>query len=82
MTTKDRGKRLRVSRLKVCDSLEQLSTMPLEADDQKKVDEAFQEIGADSTGTKVLVLNAAQSQKLGPFTVACTILNRTIGMSV
>lgn len=56
--------------------------MPLEADDQKKVDEAFQEIGADSTGTKVLVLNAAQSQKLGPFTVACTILNRTIGMSV
>ena len=56
--------------------------MTLEADDQKKVDDAIQEIGADSTGTKVLVLNAAESQKLGPFTVACTILNRTIGMSI
>ena len=56
--------------------------MPLEADDQKKVDDAIQEIGADPTGTKVLVLNAAKSQKLGPFTVACTILNRTIGMSI
>ena len=55
--------------------------MPLEADDQKKVDDAIQGTGADSTGTKVLVLNAAESQKLGPFTVACTILNRTIGMS-
>ena len=56
--------------------------MPLEADDQKKVDDAIQGIGADPTGTKVLVLNAAESQKLGPFTVACTILNRTIGMSI
>ena len=56
--------------------------MPLEADDQKKVDDAIQEMGADPTGTKVLVLNAAESQKLGPFTVACTILNRTIGMSI
>ena len=56
--------------------------MPLEADDQKKVDDAIQEIGADSTGTKVLVLNATESQKLGPFTVACTILNRTIGMLI
>ena len=56
--------------------------MPLEADDQKKVDDALREIGADSTGTKVLVLNAAESQRLGPFTVACTILNRTIGISI
>ena len=56
--------------------------MPLEADDQKKVDDAIQGIGADPTGTKVLVLNAAESQKLGRFTVACTILNRSIGMSI
>ena len=56
--------------------------MTLEADDQKKVDDAKHEFGADSTGSKVLVLNAAESQKLGPFTVACTILNRTIGISI
>ena len=56
--------------------------MPLEADDQKKVDEAIQEIGADPSGNKVLVLNATKSQKLGPFTVACTIINRTIGMLI
>ena len=56
--------------------------MTLEADDQQKVDDAIQEIGADSSGTKVLVLNPAESQKLGPFSVGCTILNRTIGMSI
>ena len=54
--------------------------MPLEADDQKRVDDAIREMGADASGNKVLVLNATESQKLGPFTVACTILNRTIGM--
>ena len=56
--------------------------MPLEADDQKRVEDAIREIGADPTGTKVLVLNAAESQKLGRFTVACTIFNRSIGMSI
>ena len=54
--------------------------MPLEADDQARVDEAIREAGADPSESKVLVLNAADSQKLGPFSVICTILNRTIGM--
>ena len=80
--TKRSGARSRVSKLKVFDSLQQLITMPLEADDRQKVNDAIQEIGADSSGTKVLVLSAAESQKLGPFTVGCTILNRTIGKSI
>lgn len=52
--------------------------MPLEADDQQRVDEAIAEAGADGS-TKLLVRDASETQKLGPFTVACTILNRTIG---
>lgn len=52
--------------------------MPLEADDQQRVDEATAEAGADGS-TKLLVRDATESQKLGPVTVICTILNRTIG---
>ena len=76
------GARSRVSRPQVCGSLQQLIIMPLEADDQQKVDDAIQEIGADPSGTQVLVYNPTRSQKLGPFSVGCTILNRTIGMSI
>lgn len=53
--------------------------MPLEPDDQRRIDDAKREFGADGSGTKVLVLNASEAQKLGPFTVACIIMNRTIG---
>ena len=52
--------------------------MPLEADDQKRVDEAITEAGIEGS-TKLLVLNASESQKLGPVTVICMILNRTVG---
>ena len=53
--------------------------MPLEADDQERVDEALRE-AAHLGDTGILVQNAAESQKLGPATVMCTILNRTIGV--
>ncbi|KAL8715355.1 MAG: hypothetical protein Q9220_000688 [cf. Caloplaca sp. 1 TL-2023] len=56
--------------------------MPLEADDQARVDEAIRDSGADPTANRVLVLNAADSQKLGPGTVICTMLNRTIGSGI
>ncbi|KAL8953687.1 MAG: hypothetical protein Q9222_000471 [Ikaeria aurantiellina] len=56
--------------------------MPLEADDQARVDEAIRESGADPTGSRVLVLNADDPQKLGPGTVICTMLNRTIGSGI
>ncbi|KAL8735934.1 MAG: hypothetical protein Q9166_000496 [cf. Caloplaca sp. 2 TL-2023] len=56
--------------------------MPLEADDQARVDVAIRESGADPSGNRVLILNASDSQKLGPFTVICTILNRTIGSGI
>ncbi|KAL8898588.1 MAG: hypothetical protein Q9207_006621 [Kuettlingeria erythrocarpa] len=56
--------------------------MPLEADDQARVDEAIRESGTDPSGHRVLVLNASDSQKLGPGTVICTILNRTIGSHI
>ena len=52
--------------------------MPLEDDDQKRVDEAITEVGADGS-TKLLVLNASECHKLGPVTVICMILNRTFG---
>ena len=52
--------------------------MPLEDDDQKRVDEAITEAGVEGS-TKLLVLNASESQKLGPVTVICMILNRTVG---
>lgn len=53
--------------------------MPLEDDDQKRVDQAMQEIGADDTGTRLLVLNTSQTQKLGFWTVFCTVINRAVG---
>ncbi|KAL8677593.1 MAG: hypothetical protein Q9186_006002 [Xanthomendoza sp. 1 TL-2023] len=56
--------------------------MPLEADDQARVDEAIKESGADASENRVLVLNASDTQKLSPFTVICTILNRTIGSGI
>lgn len=56
--------------------------MPLEEDDQRRVDEAMKEVGADDSGTRLLVLNASQAQKLGFWTVVCTVLNRAIGMTL
>lgn len=50
--------------------------MPLEADDQQRVDDAIREAEGS---TKLLVRDPAESQKLGPFDVMCTIWNRTIG---
>ncbi|KAL6716587.1 hypothetical protein ACLMJK_006154 [Lecanora helva] len=55
--------------------------MPLEADDQRRVDEAIAEAEANAS-TKLLVRDASEHQKLGPVTVACTILNRTIGSGI
>ena len=52
--------------------------MPLEDDDQQRVDEAIRAAGSDGP-TKLIVHNASESQKLGPATVICMILNRTIG---
>lgn len=54
--------------------------MPLEEDDQRRVDEAIDEAGIEGS-TKLLVLNASESHKLGPITVICMILNRTFGKS-
>ncbi|KAL8661586.1 MAG: hypothetical protein Q9202_005472 [Teloschistes flavicans] len=56
--------------------------MPLEADDQARVDEAIRESGADPSDDRVLVRSTPDSQKLGPGTVMCTILNRTIGSGI
>ena len=53
--------------------------MPLEEDDQKRVDQAKEDVGADDSGTRLLVLNATQAQKLGFWTVVCTVLNRAVG---
>ena len=53
--------------------------MPLTEDDQARVDAAIRDIGEDPNESRLLVLSASESQKLGPFSVACTILNRTIG---
>lgn len=50
--------------------------MPLEDDDQRRVDEAIRAV--DGT-TKILVFDASESQKLGPTTVMCMIMNRTFG---
>ena len=52
----------------------------LEDDDQQRVDQAKEEVGADKSGTRLLVLNASQKQKLGFWTVVCTVINRAIGM--
>ena len=53
--------------------------MPLDADDQAQVDKAVQE-AAENGDSKLLVRNASESQKLGPPTVICMIMNRTFGM--
>ena len=53
--------------------------MPLEEDDQKRVQEAMREVGTDDSGTRLLVLNASKAQKLGFWTIICTVLNRAIG---
>ena len=52
--------------------------MPLEDDDQARIDEAIEEAEANRA-TKVIVHNASEFQKLGPLTVICMILNRTFG---
>ena len=52
--------------------------MGLEDDDQRRVDEAIKEAKNEGS-TKVLIRSASRSQKLGPITVICMILNRTIG---
>ena len=52
--------------------------MLLEADDQARIDKLQGE--ADANGdTRRFVRNASESQKLGPLTVMCMIINRTIG---
>ena len=51
----------------------------LEDDDQQRVNQAKDEVGADKSGTRLLVLNASHKQKLGFWTVICTVINRAIG---
>ncbi|KAL8663323.1 MAG: hypothetical protein Q9202_003959 [Teloschistes flavicans] len=51
--------------------------MPLTPEDQLRVDQAEREVAAQGPA-KLLSRDATEAQKLGPFTVACTILNRTI----
>ena len=53
--------------------------MPLEDDDQRRVDQAMAEVGADRSGTRLLVLNASQNQRFGFWTVFCALVNRAIG---
>ena len=53
--------------------------MPLEDDDQIMVDRALADVGADESGTRLLILNASFTQKLGFWAVFCTVLNRAIG---
>lgn len=53
--------------------------MPLEEDDQLRVDQAIEDVGKDGSGTRLLVLNASQTQKLGFWTVVATVINRAIG---
>ncbi len=53
--------------------------MPLEDDDQRRVDQAKDEVGADKSGTRLLVLNASREQRLGFWTVVCAVINRSIG---
>ena len=54
--------------------------MPLEADDQQRIDDAIADAGAEDS-TKLFIRDASEYQKLGPVTVICTILNGTIGMN-
>jgi hypothetical protein len=52
--------------------------MPLSPDDQLRIDVAEKEAAAAGS-TKLLVRDPTESQKLGPFTVICILLNRMIG---
>ena len=52
--------------------------MPLEHDDQQRVEQTMREVGSDDP-TRIVIRNASESQKLGPVTVICMILNRTVG---
>ena len=55
--------------------------MPLEDDDQRRVDQVMEEFGADKSGSRLLVLGTSQTQKLGFWMVVCVVVNRSIGMS-
>ena len=76
--TKKRGFSNLLSDSLICSSI---ARMPLEKDDQDKVDQAMEEVGSDTTGTRLAVVNAPQAQKLGFWTVLCTVLNRAIGVT-
>ena len=52
--------------------------MPLTPEDQLRVEAAERE-AAVAGSARFISRDASESQKLGPFSVACTILNRTIG---
>lgn len=53
-------------------------TMLLEPDDQARIDKLKNE-AKENGDTSRFVRNPSESQKLGPLTVICMILNRTIG---
>lgn len=52
--------------------------MPLAEDDQLRVDQAENQANEPNSNI-LLVHDPIDSQKLGPFSVICTILNRSIG---
>lgn len=52
--------------------------MPLTPEDQLRVEEAEREAQA-AGNAKYLSKNPTESQKLSPFSVACTVWNRCIG---
>ena len=54
--------------------------MPLEDDDQRRVDQVMEEMGADKSGTRLLVLGTSQTQRLGFWMVVCIVVNRSIGV--
>lgn len=54
--------------------------MPLTESEKRRVEKA-ENIAAAKGSNKLLVRAPDSGQKLGPFSVACTILNRTIGRS-
>ncbi|KAL9001962.1 MAG: hypothetical protein Q9188_005086 [Gyalolechia gomerana] len=55
--------------------------MPLTPEDQLRVEEAEREAQAGGSA-KLLSKNTSESQKLGPFSVACTVWNRCIGSGI
>lgn len=55
--------------------------MPLTPEDQLRVEGAEREAQAGGSA-KLLSKNTSESQKLGPFSVACTVWNRCIGNTV